>query len=113
MEAVRAAGLARTDPEAYAQQLQEGYVSGVAVRRPAVITLNMLLASFGVNELLARLHPYRDEGNHTYDHIQVNLGDMEVLPASHPEPCPIFKGDVGKGDVRPLLDLSELSRGGR
>jgi len=112
MEGVRAAGLARTDPAAHAQQLREGYVSGAAVHRPAVITVNMLLASIGVNELLARLHPYRDEANHAYDHIQVNLCDMEILPASKPEPCPIFKGDVGKGDVRPLLDLPELSDGG-
>lgn len=113
MEGVRAAGLARTDPEAHAQQLREGYVSGAAVHRPAVITVNMLLASLGVNELLARLHPYRDEANHAYDHIQVNLCDMETLPAPHPNPCPIFKNDVGKGDVRPLLSLPELSKGGR
>jgi hypothetical protein len=113
MEDVRTAGLARTDPEAHAQQLREGYVSGVAVHRPAVITLNMLLASLGVNELLARLHPYRDEANCAYDHVEVNLGDMETTPASKPEPCPIFKNDVGKGDVRPLLGLPELSGGNR
>lgn len=109
MEEVRAAGLARTDPRAYEEQCREGYISGVPVHRPAVITLNMLLASLGVNELLARLHPYRDEPNHAYDHIQVNLGDMEVIPSSRPEPCPVFKADVGKGDVCPLLDLPELS----
>lgn len=112
MEDVRAAGLARTDPAAHAQELQDGYVSGVAVHRPAVITLNMLLASLGVNELLARLHPYRDEANHTYDHVQVDLCEMTMDPAPKPEPCPIFKGDVGKGDVRPLLNLPELSGGG-
>lgn len=111
MEEVRAAGLARTDSEAHAQQLQEGYVSGVVVHRPAVITLNMLLASLGVSELLARLHPYRDEANHAYDHIEANLGDMETTQASKPEPCPIFKNDVGKGDAWPLLGLPELSGG--
>lgn len=109
MDHVRAAGLARTDPEAHAQQLQDGYVSGVAVHRPAVITLNMLLASLGVNELLARLHPYRDDANHAYDHIEVSLGDMCIFRNPKPDPCPIFKGDVGKGDVRPLIDLPELS----
>jgi hypothetical protein len=113
MENVRAAGLARTDPEAYAQQLREGYVSGVDVHRPAVISLNMLLASLGVNELLARLHPYRDDDNGAYDHIEVNLGDMSMIPTSQAEPCPIFKGDVGKGDTRPLLGFPELSEGGR
>jgi ThiF family/Prokaryotic homologs of the JAB domain len=111
MEDARAAGLARTDPTAHAQQLEEGYVSGVAIHRPAVVTLNMLIASLGVNELLARLHPYCDEANEAYDHIQVNLGDMEIIPASKNEPCPIFQRDVGKGDVRPLLDLPQLSAG--
>lgn len=111
LDDVRAAGLARTDPEAYMQQLQDGYVSGVEVHRPAVITLNMLLASIGVNELLARLHPYRDDQNHAYDHIEVDLGDMQMMPSSKSATCPIFKRDVGKGDVRPLLDLPELSIG--
>ncbi len=109
MDDVRAAGLARTDPAAYTQQLREGYISGVAVRRPAVITLNMLLASLGVNELLSRLHPYRDEANHAYDYTQVNLGDMEMFSRCEREPCSIFKSDVGKGDVWPLLGLPELS----
>jgi hypothetical protein len=109
MDDVGAAGLARTDPEAHAQHLLDGYVSGVEVHRPAVITLNMLLASIGVNELLARLHPYRDEQNHTYDHIEVDLGGMQIIPSSKPAACPIFKGDVGKGDARPLLGLPELS----
>lgn len=62
---------------------------------------------------LARLHLYRDEANHAYDHTEVNLGDMETTPASKPEPRPIFKSDVGKGDARPLLGLPELSEGGR
>lgn len=112
MEDVRAAGLARTDPEAHAQQVEEGYVSGVAVHSPAVITLNMLLASLGVNELLGRLHPYRDDENYTYDHVEVSLADMTIFRDPKPDPCPIFKGDVGKGDTRPLLGLAELSGGG-
>ncbi|MCA8930643.1 MAG: ThiF family adenylyltransferase, partial [Alphaproteobacteria bacterium] len=45
LDDVRAAGLARTDPEAHARQIADGYVSGVAVRRPAVISLNMLIGS--------------------------------------------------------------------
>lgn len=73
----------------------------------------MLLASFGVNELLARLHPYRDEANHAYSHIQVDLGGMDTIPTPESESCPIFKDDVGKGDVRPPLGLPELSDGGR
>jgi len=113
MEDVGAAGLARTDPKAYDQQLQEGYVSGVPVHRPAVISLNMTLASLGVNELLARLHPYRDEANHAYEHIEVNLADMQITSACKPGPCLNLKNDVGKGDTRPLLNLPTLSETGQ
>ena len=59
MEQVRAAGIYRTDPAAYRSQLDQGYIRGVPEDRPAVIQLNSLVASVAINELLARLHPYR------------------------------------------------------
>ena len=107
---VRAAGLARTDPEAHARQIADGYISGAVVRRPAVITPNMLIASLAVNELLARLHPVRDDPNEAFAHIEVSLGDMAMFRDPKPESCPVFRRDLGKGDTRPLLDMPELSR---
>ncbi len=109
LEEVAAAGLARNDPEAHARQVKDGYIGGVAVARPAVISLNMSLASLGVHELLARLHPFRDNPNGDYDHIQVDLAGMMMDFDSKPDPCSVFRSDVGKGDVRPLLGMLELS----
>lgn len=109
LEQVSAAGLARNDPEAHAQQVMDGYVAGVAVTRPAVISLNMSMASLGVNELLARLHPFRDNPNTNYDHIQLDLADMAMYCDSVSDPCPIFQSNVGKGDVKPLLNFPEMS----
>ena len=109
LEQVAAAGLARNDPEAHSQQVKDGYVAGVAVARPAVISLNMSLASLGVHELLARLHPFRDNPNSAYDHIQVDLADMMMYYDSKLNPCPFFHTDIGKGDVSPLLGMLELS----
>lgn len=110
LDDVRAAGLARTDPEAHARQIADGYVSGVAVRRPAVISLNMLIGSLAVNELLARLHPFRDDPNGAFAHIEVSLSEMAMFRDPKPDVCAILRGDLGKGDVRPLLGMPELSR---
>ncbi|MDE3001415.1 MAG: ThiF family adenylyltransferase [Gemmatimonadota bacterium] len=109
LEEVAAAGLARNDPVAHARQVKDGYVTGVPIARPAVISLNMNIASLGVHELLARLHPFRDNPNSAYDHIQIDLADMTVHFDSYPDPCPVFNMDVGKGDAKPLLGMLEFS----
>ena len=66
LEEVRSAGLKRTDPKAYEEQLQSKYIVGVQEDRPAVISVNMHIASVAINELLARLHPFRTEPNGDY-----------------------------------------------
>ena len=60
---LKAAGLRRTDAKAYRQQVKAGYIKGVDEDRPAVISINMQMASTAVNEFLARLHPYRYDDN--------------------------------------------------
>lgn len=107
---VTAAGLKRTDPAAYAAQLQQGYIRGVAEDRPAVIQLNMLIASLAMNEFLARLHPYRLEPNGDYAIHRISLSHGIYEHAPDGEPCPVLARHVGRGDVHPLLDWAELSQ---
>lgn len=109
MEDVKAAGLRRNDPDAHAQQVKDGYIRGVATSRPAVVSINFQLAAMAVTELLARLHPFRDSPNRTYEHLQLDLADMTILHEQHSPACPIVKGRVGRGDRTPLLGLPELS----
>lgn len=109
LEQVRAAGLSRVDPSGYRALKREGYIKGVAEDRPAVIQLNSLIASLAVNELLARLHPYRLDPNSDYaiHRISLSHGIYEYLPDG--EPCPLLARHLGRGDVEPLLDMPELS----
>ena len=109
MEQVRSAGLLRTDPVAYRKQLEEGYIRGVQEDRPAVIQLNSLIASLGVNELLARLHPYRLDPNDDYAVHRLSLSHGIYEHENDGEPCPMLARHVGRGDVVPLLDWAELS----
>lgn len=109
MEQVRAAGLARTDPASYRNLLEEGYIRGVAEDRPAVIQLNSLVASLAINELLARLHPYRldPNGDYAIHRISLSHGIYEHEPDG--ESCPALSKNLGRGDMTPLLDWPELS----
>lgn len=109
MEDVRAAGLDRNDPDAHAQQMKDGYIRGAPTSRPAVVSINFQLAAMAVTELLARLHPFRDSPNRTYEHLQLDLADMTILHEQYSPACPIVKERVGLGDRNPLLGLPELS----
>lgn len=109
MEQVRAAGLRRTDPSAYREQLHSKYIIGAQEDRPAVISVNMLFAALTVNELLAHLHPYRDDGNAEFAAYGLSLTQAQLYHEPEGAPCRVLARHVGRGDVRPLLDMAELS----
>ena len=110
-EDLQAAFLRRTDPRAYEQQRKLGYVKGVMVDRPAVISVNMEAASAAVNEFLARVHPYRVAPNGRFAVRRICLSDPEASEAlGDGEPCRAMARVVGLGDEEPLLGLPMLGR---
>jgi ThiF family len=110
LEQVRAAGLKRTDPLRYQEEQQSKYIVGLPPdERPAVVSVNMNIASNAVLELLARLHPYRDEPNSEYASYMISFNQGRICSDREKEPCPTLAKNVGRGDVVPLLDNPELS----
>jgi hypothetical protein len=109
IEQVHAAALRRTNPAAYRDQLREKYITGVVEDRPAVISVNMLLASMMVNEFLARLHDFRDDGNTPFAVNRISLTQAQTYYEADGAPCPALSRHVGRGDVLPLLEMPELS----
>jgi hypothetical protein len=110
MEAVKAEGMRRTNPEDYESQVKDKYIIGVQEDRPAVISVNMHYASLAVIELLARLHSFRVEGNAPFAQIGSSLTDPRFEPIKPDAgPCPVFSKQVGRGDSDPLLDSPYLS----
>ena len=108
-EQLRAAGLRRTDPKAYREQVKAGYIRGVAEDRPAVISINMQMASTAVNEFLARLHPYRLDDNSDFATVRTSFIQGANYLESEGTASGTFFRHVGMGDVRPLLSMPELS----
>jgi hypothetical protein len=104
---VRAERLRRASPEAFARERNEGYIKGVQEDRPAVISVNMQAAAMAVNEVLARLHPYRDDPIGEFASFKFSLTQGCLYRAQDGEPCKILAREVGRGDVEPLLDRPE------
>ncbi|MXZ17786.1 MAG: ThiF family adenylyltransferase [Rhodothermaceae bacterium] len=110
LEDLSAAAIRRSDPAAYEQLQGENYLRGVREDRPAVISVNTLVASMAVNELLARIHPFRDYPNRQFATYRVNLNQARLMRDSETDACPILAPKVGRGDTSPLLDMPALSR---
>lgn len=98
------------DPSAYEAQRKQKYIEGVDEDRPAVITVNALAASLVVNEMLARLHPYRVDPSKQFADVRLSLSNMALDAEAETGEGAIGRS-LGRGDVRPLLDSSDLSEG--
>jgi hypothetical protein len=109
-ERVRAENERRTDPERYAADRRVGYIEDVTEDSPAVISINTTIASAAVNELLARIHPFRS--CHNQDTAIIRMNFMEAVIAHEPEgdPSTALRRFLGRGDIEPLLDLPVLSK---
>jgi hypothetical protein len=111
IDELQAEALRRVDPKEYGERLKANYLKGVRVDRPAVISVNMQLASMAVNEFLARLHPYRHDPNAEFAVHRVSLAQGVTYREADPTPCRVLSRHAGRGDIRPLLDMPELSEG--
>jgi hypothetical protein len=109
LDEVRAEGLRRQAPEEYERRRRERYIKGVREARPAVVSVNMTFAGLAVSELLARIHPYRDDGNAPYARLTVSLTQVRFEHAPDGQPCALLARHVGRGDTAPLLDDPELT----
>jgi len=110
LDDVTAEGTKRQNPGYYEEQRKAGYIKGVDENRPAVISVNTQFAGLAVNELIARLHPFRESPNRAYAKIGLSLSEMAFYPEAEPSAvCRYMSRQIGKGDVTPLLNLPELS----
>ncbi|RKF32291.1 hypothetical protein BCY89_13920 [Sphingobacterium siyangense] len=103
---VRSESIKRTDLEEYERN---GYLAKVGESSPAVISVNMQVASTGINDFLARLHSYRNEPNSDYETVRIGISNGVSYMEEVTEQCSFFSKYTGKGDMVPLLGLIELS----
>jgi hypothetical protein len=106
---LEAAFVLRDSPKEYERLKQEGYIKGVKVDRPAVISVNMAAAAAAINEFLARMHGFRLQSNATFAARRICLTDPEAsMDAGDGVACPQMKKLVGCGDQDPFLGMMRL-----
>lgn len=107
-DSLRAEYLKDTSPDIYEKQLQEGYFKGVHEEAPSVISLNMLAASYCINEFIARTFLFRQENNSNYARTVICLGANETEYFKEDDFTSVSRTNVGKGITTPLLGMPNL-----
>lgn len=100
--------LQRSNPEEFERQKNERYVIGGGNQAPAVVTFTTETALMAVNELVHRLHGYREGSGSTDSRTRFFHRMTDIRPGESPAPyCPVcFKRSIwGKGDVDPFLGV--------
>ena len=105
---LEAEDLWRTDPDEYRERRARGYIRGVQIGRPAVISVNMYFASLAVNEVLARLHPFRMDSNDGFSTTRVSLSHAQTEHERDECASPRARASVGRGDTDPPLQMPSL-----
>lgn len=98
----------RADPQGYEQIRDEGYLRGLPAGQAAVSSINGMFASMAVNELLARLHGFRSD-NTEYAEQRFAVHDPYYDHGHEGAACKVLSRHVGRGNVKPLLDMPCLS----
>jgi hypothetical protein len=106
---VQAQAMLRSNPDQYAALKKEGYIKGIAVDRPAVASINCFVASHAVNEMLARVHPFRRDPGEEFRYQLFSLSDGVWMRIEDKAPCKVLSKHVGRGDTLPLLGNPALS----
>jgi len=108
-EELRAASMYRTNVDEYQEQKRSGYIIDVAVDSPAVISINMQIASMAVNELLARLHPYRYDPNSKFSITRISFTDYYLQHEGEGPSDHYLSKFIGRGTMIPMLNMPELN----
>ncbi len=107
---LRAASQYRKNPEEFESLRKNAYIKNVNVNTPAVISVNMNIASHAVNEFLNRIHPYKAEPACNYALSTIDITENCIINVSE-EDLPVdsyLRKKVGRGDIIPFIEMPEL-----
>lgn len=110
MEDLRASSQYRKNPKEFENLQKEAYIKNVNVNNPAVISVNMQVASHAVNEFLNRVHPYKAEHPSSYAASTIDITEGYIVNSSESDFSidTYLKKKSGRGDILPFIEIPEL-----
>jgi hypothetical protein len=101
----------RVAPDQYQVEKKQGYIHGVDVDQPAVISLNTLMASLAMLDFKSRIHDIRLDRNSDIDCIRVSITNGQFKFENSNSPiCPVLNKYVGLCDQSALLQYIIFDR---
>ncbi|MBI9013191.1 MAG: ThiF family adenylyltransferase [Clostridiales bacterium] len=108
VDQLSAESMKKNNPDEYNKQIKEKYIEGANETSPAVISVNTLVSSFGINDFLARIHPYRNNDNNDILATRINLVETLLMHDDQFGECHVYSKYLGRGNCNPLLNLVEI-----
>jgi hypothetical protein len=109
LQQLQAESIKRVNNSAFEDLTKNKYLINVNESSPAVVSINMQVASVAVNDLLGRIHPYRNSANEEIDATRILFHEWTMFSERFEDTCGYFSKMTGKGDIEPLLNTPELS----
>ncbi len=111
MDDVKASSQYRKCPEEFLELRKNAYIKNVNVDSPAVISINMMIASHSVNDFLNRIHPFKVESPSEYASSTIDITEGYILNTSEDNFSVDFylRKKIGRGDMAPFIEIPELS----
>ena len=110
IEDLKASSQYRKNPEEFENLRKNSYIKNVNVNNPAVISVNMQIASHAVNEFLNRIHPYKSESPENYAASTLDITEGYVVNSNENDfdVDGYLKKKSGRGDISPFIEMPEL-----
>lgn len=110
MEDLRAASQLRKNPQEFNNLRKNSYIKNINVNNPAVISVNMQIASQAVNEFLNRIHPFKTEPLSSYAGSTIDITEGYIVNSDEKDykMDQYLKVKCGRGDMVPFIEMSEL-----
>lgn len=111
IEDLRAASQLRKNPSEFAELAKNKYIKNINVNNPAVISVNMMIASHCVNELLNRIHPYKTAKPNSYAQTTIDMTENCIINVAEEDLVydSFLRKKVGRGDMKPFLEMSDIA----
>lgn len=109
---LRASSQYRKNKEEFENLKRYAYIKNVNVINPAVISVNMQIASHAVNEFLNRIHPFKSDPPENYAASTIDITDGYIVNSREDdfEIDGYLEKKSGRGDITPFIEVSELTQ---
>jgi len=110
MDDLRAASQYRKNKDEFENLRKNAYIKNVNVNSPAVVSVNMHIASHAVNEFLNRVHPYKAESPKNYAFSTIDITEAYIVNVSEDDlkTDTYLRKKIGRGDIIPFIEMPEI-----